>query len=953
MQRFDDYPVSLSTGIPGINIALFEISVGDLEIPISLDYHSSGFRPNDAPGIAGAGWSLSSPGHISRTIKGLVDEQASFDVRFTWTNNADYWDYQNKIVNKSIDTQHDIYSCQLPTGSAKFVYDVTGTQQYLPLPYKPWKIRRSTDNSSFTIIDELGRTYLFGGDDNYRERVNGTSSTGLDLGYTGWYLKSINLPSSDETINLSYKKLTVEVPSKTPAVQSTFFNAGCTQPDGSYGSGDNSSYTTKVLSEISFPTGKIVFQYNDAEYPDNYLKRVSLVDLNGNLQKAYELIQTKGYADKWFLQELKLLDKDQAKIGSYRFTYFDRSPNCSFATLGNAYSSIDHFGFFNGASNTTMMAPAQVPQFWLHASPLMKSGSANRSPNWNCAVTGVLKEITYPTGGTKSFQYEGNSVTVTSGGVTTQKPLSGLRIKRLTNTTGGQTLIREYTYASPKYINLSDEYFATGSVSKAATMDVAWECTQYTLASEPYVNIFLSTGAPVIYRSVTEYIGTIDVNEGRIVHEFNADMLGYESYFHNILRGAKIFNDGTNGMGVPEIKTSYFKKSETDTLRVIRNRYTFDQLKLLQGLLVFQQVLYPEGCVFPSCRQDANEFARATYSIIQLVERLKSKTITDFIGQQRVVTRTDFYYDGAILSQPSREEANGSDGRKTTSFISYPLDYGFTDGRTYLKNMREKNVVIKPIETIKMRGKNGNNFIVSATFNSYKPEGTGLLDTVYEADIAEPVLQTNFKVFTPSSGMDERYKERLQYSLYDTKGNILEIKTPDGMKTSYSYGQGLKKFPVTMTKNAVSAEVYYEDFEDGGNVGITQQDAKSGLKVKASGFVCPFIPPNNKNYTLSYWYRNGTSGQWTFFCAKNIPGNNFSSYKTLNQGNYIDEVRVHPSDAQMNSYSFDLFRGMTSSSDANGISTYYEYDPALRLKAIKNNDRNVLKTFEYHYSSGL
>ena len=75
LTKYITYPVNLSNGLVQTSIPLYEIVDGDIRIPITLNYHASGLKPNMRSGHwLGDGWSLSTGPSLSRTINGVADE---------------------------------------------------------------------------------------------------------------------------------------------------------------------------------------------------------------------------------------------------------------------------------------------------------------------------------------------------------------------------------------------------------------------------------------------------------------------------------------------------------------------------------------------------------------------------------------------------------------------------------------------------------------------------------------------------------------------------------------------------------------------------------------------------------------------------------------------------------------------------------------------------------------
>ncbi|MDE6147022.1 MAG: hypothetical protein K2G18_03065 [Bacteroidales bacterium] len=101
---------------------------------------------------------------------------------------------------------------------------------------------------------------------------------------------------------------------------------------------------------------------------------------------------------------------------------------------------------------------------------------------------------------------------------------------------------------------------------------------------------------------------------------------------------------------------------------------------------------------------------------------------------------------------------------------------------------------------------------------------------------------------------------------------------------------------------------------------------------------------SSRKYLLDYRvYRNG---KWDYV-RMSLPGRSY----TINEGlNPIDDVRVWPEDACIETYSWYPFIGLRSRTDAGGVTESYIYDVCGRLQAVKNSSDDITNQYVYNYA---
>lgn len=139
---------------------------------------------------------------------------------------------------------------------------------------------------------------------------------------------------------------------------------------------------------------------------------------------------------------------------------------------------------------------------------------------------------------------------------------------------------------------------------------------------------------------------------------------------------------------------------------------------------------------------------------------------------------------------------------------------------------------------------------------------------------------------------------------------------------------------------SVPSEFVYQGFEDALYTGSIIPYAGDGCKE--GDYTTTFTIPNSRSYRVDYRYYN--AGKWIFNAKP------YTNGMVLSDGDAIDEVRIYPSDAVINTYTYDPMFGVTSETDINGNTVFKEYDHLGRISMIRDQDKNIIQRICYNYA---
>jgi len=358
-------------------------------------------------------------------------------------------------------------------------------------------------------------------------------------------------------------------------------------------------------------------------------------------------------------------------------------------------------------------------------------------------------------------------------------------------------------------------------------------------------------------------------------------------------------------------------------------------------------------------------------------------------AQQSNTVTTHFSYNSNY--QIKHRWFNNSKGEQVDTYYYYPADYPEAPGAIALMNASDNNMFNEVVSTeTYITKKDGNTYMTGATATLFSQVANGDIKptAVYSFQSTVPVPSTALQPFDNSDPIrDPNYYKLTALYSYDNNGNQVQSVTR-GNKINCSIYDYDGKFPVATATNASYNDIGYSSFEaEGGKQGswvnvaaIVSSDARTGNKcfnlsdgTNGSNGYFGFGGLNGSlKYIVSYWSKNGspcitgkmsgatvfagcqggtgwkqgaTVNGWTYY---EVQVNNVDEISASGTG-LIDEFRVFPQGSEMTTTTYAPMIGKTSECNSANKVIYYEYDYMGRLRFVKDDQKNIVKMYDYNY----
>jgi RHS repeat-associated protein len=872
------------------------------------------------------------------------------------------------------------------------------------------ELGRNNSIEDFEFTDENGTTYFF----TTVEYTDYTLDDDSDFIWhktnyqynSVWYLDSIVSANNEEVIVLDYSTISTayEPPTNPEYYKSLTYNtSGSTVPGGCSSYSLCGSTSSGVLSFASAHVQKVynrrflekVTYRRDGQKIEEIFLHASnynhLSDSKYNGKRLDSIVVVKGADNPLRVRafdftyksdtELNRLALDNIQEASYDDSQIKHvKPPYEFSYNSTSLpaptsSSVDHWGYYNTNSHTGSLIPS-VTLGCGGSAVTYPGGNANRDPNESRMKAGILERITYPTGGYTDFVFEAHRVEGDPASCSNPIPDrigGGLRIKEIKNYSSTGNLANKKTYnykkegssyssgiymVEPIYYRNSTYYHdQVGTVGGGTCADQEYTCRKITLSSSSRTPLGAIQGSYVGYDRVEEQI----YGMGKVVYHYSNKPLSagfYEIMDNGQLTKKEVYDEDDNQLTETTYTYSTYASDQRRTnsfgpVRVEPSSFQSNQTILCysSGYYNWKEITDPGSCTESATFE--SRYEAKPYLIRQRwFKVIKDSTVQKFYSSGgsllgNVSVLQEFTYGNEAVTLPTKTETTNSDGESYELLVTFP---GPSDERGMFLN----NKVTAPIT------------------KEWKVGG----NTIYKnrIDYSSLVPEYYYEKFGSSSEL-----LRETFDLYDEHDNVLEAHKEHDEPISFiwdHYGGTL----AAQVKNASQSEIAFTSFESksttqGNWYGIDDSkinldpdfnsDARTGFgyltgtsslstTLVAGDYHLSYYTKNNSNITVTPSPSNTTvhtvDDQGWYYVEHTF---SFSGSETLQvsvSNTRIDELRVHPVDAEMVTFSHDQRTHLLiSMADEHSVHQRFSYDSLLRLETVRDYNLDHIEAYAYEY----
>jgi len=446
--KYVDFGVSEYTGRSTVNIPIYNLKEGDLNMPINLSYSSGGFSIEEIATWTGLGWTLNAGGVVTRSMQGAPDnisesnfgqgfltlaEQTSYEFLINGGSDLIRLNYLKDISNGCFDSQPDIFYFNVNghTGKFNFHWDSDETNPVVVDSESDveieiiWNDGYNSQIDGWIIRMDDGMSYEFSVAENTQINSSSTIQCFFDSRIdfnSSWFLKEIRNVTDNKFIKFDYEPYTIEEYDINHSTirkhyAATGDNDTCS---GSFAGEDSETKSTisiagQRLSRIYTSTSPIEIHF----IPSDNAGLAKLTEIEVINATSGSSIMTYSLDHVGDLLTSVQQKNGEINIPAYQFEYYD--------SKNGGENAKDHWGFRNNNSNELF------PRYFIQTSDNNKHffGTGNRNPDFEGSVANVLKKITYPTGGYDEYFYQLHDYGYINGNILDENKIDSKSIYRV------------------------------------------------------------------------------------------------------------------------------------------------------------------------------------------------------------------------------------------------------------------------------------------------------------------------------------------------------------------------------------------------------------------------------------------------------------------------------------------------------------------------------------------